>query len=71
MSRLATEASAIQGASGVRFGKPINVTVIQVYAPTTGADDEEIEDFYVSLQQLVDATPKKIPLSSWAIGTPK
>ncbi|CAF5074997.1 unnamed protein product, partial [Rotaria magnacalcarata] len=39
--------------------KPINVTVIQVYAPTTGADDEEIEDFYVSLQQLVDATPKK------------
>ncbi|CAF4028154.1 unnamed protein product [Rotaria magnacalcarata] len=51
--------------------KPINVTVIQVYAPTTGADDEEIEDFYVSLQQLVDATPKKIPLSSWAIGTPK
>ncbi|CAF1998081.1 unnamed protein product [Rotaria magnacalcarata] len=53
------------------LGKPINVTVIQVYAPTTGADDEEIEDFYVSLQQLVDATPKKIPLSSWAIGTPK
>ncbi|CAF3729507.1 unnamed protein product [Rotaria socialis] len=41
------------------LGKPINVTVIQVYAPTTGADDEEIEDFYVSLQQLVDATPKK------------
>ncbi|CAF1318651.1 unnamed protein product, partial [Rotaria magnacalcarata] len=39
--------------------KPINVTVIQVYAPTTGAADEEIEDFYVSLQQLVDATPKK------------
>ncbi|CAF4779204.1 unnamed protein product, partial [Rotaria socialis] len=39
--------------------KPINVTVIQVYAPTTVADDEEIEDFYVSLQQLVDATPKK------------
>ncbi|CAM4847582.1 unnamed protein product, partial [Rotaria magnacalcarata] len=39
--------------------KPINVTVIQVYAPTTGADDEEIEDFYVSLQQLVDAIPKK------------
>ncbi|CAM4881326.1 unnamed protein product [Rotaria socialis] len=41
------------------LGKPINVTVIQVYAPTTVADDEEIEDFYVSLQQLVDATPKK------------
>ncbi|CAM2723797.1 unnamed protein product [Rotaria socialis] len=41
------------------LGKPINVTVIQVYAPTTGADDEEIEDFYVSLQQLVDTTPKK------------
>ncbi|CAF1350439.1 unnamed protein product [Rotaria magnacalcarata] len=41
------------------LGKPINVTVIQVYAPTTGADDEEIEDFYVSLQQLVDAIPKK------------
>ncbi|CAF4859739.1 unnamed protein product [Rotaria socialis] len=51
-------------------GKPINVTVIQVYAPTTGADDEEIEDFYVSLQQLVDATPKKDTLSSWTIGTP-
>ncbi|CAF1579169.1 unnamed protein product [Rotaria magnacalcarata] len=41
------------------LGKPINVTVIQVYAPTVGADDEEIEDFYVSLQQLVDAIPKK------------
>ncbi|CAF0977788.1 unnamed protein product [Rotaria magnacalcarata] len=41
------------------LGKSINVTVIQVYAPTTGADDEEIENFYVSLQQLVDAIPKK------------
>lgn len=40
-------------------GKPINVTVIQVYAPTTNAEEAEIEDFYANLQQFLDETPKK------------
>ena len=41
----------------IRFqGKPINITVIQVYALTT---DAEIEQFYADLQQLLDAAPKK------------
>ena len=42
----------------VRFqGKPFNITVIQVYAPTSNA--EEAEQFYEDLQDLLDLTPKK------------
>ncbi|KAA3669964.1 uncharacterized protein DEA37_0012425 [Paragonimus westermani] len=41
------------------LGKPINITVIQVYAPTTDAEDSEIDDFYSNLQQFVEETPKK------------
>ena len=40
-------------------GAPINVTVIQVYAPTTDASQEEIEEFYASLQDLYKKIPKK------------
>ena len=44
----------------IRFqGKPINITVIQVYAPTTDAKENEMEQFYADLQQLLDAAPKK------------
>ena len=38
-------------------GKPINITVIQVYAPATNA--EEAERFYDDLQDLLELTPKK------------
>ena len=40
-------------------GNPINVTVIQAYAPTINADETEIKDFYANLQQFTDAAPKK------------
>ena len=44
----------------VRFqGKPFNVTVIQVYAPTSNAEEAEIELFYEDLKDLLELTPKK------------
>ena len=44
----------------VRFqGKPFNITVIQVYAPTSNAKEVEIERFYEDLQDLLELTPKK------------
>ena len=44
----------------VRFqGKPLNITVIQVYAPTSNAEDAEVEQFYKDLQDLLELTPKK------------
>ena len=44
----------------VRFqGKPFNITVIQVYAPTGNAEEAEVERFYEHLQDLLDLTLKK------------
>ena len=44
----------------VRFkGKPFNITVIQVYAPTSNAEEAEVEWFYEDLQDLSELTPKK------------
>ena len=44
----------------VRFqGKPFNITVIQVYAPTSNAEEVEVEWFYEDLQDLLELTPKK------------
>ena len=44
----------------VRFqGKPFNITVIQVYAPTSNAEEAEVEWFYEHLQDLLELTPKK------------
>ena len=40
-------------------GKPFNITVIQVYAPTTNAKEAEVEQFYEDLQDLLELTPKK------------
>ena len=40
-------------------GKPFNITVIQVYAPTTNAEEAETERFYEDLQGLLKLTPKK------------
>ena len=44
----------------VRFqGKPFNITVIQVYAPTSNAEAAEVERFYEDLQGLLKLTPPK------------
>ena len=40
-------------------GKPFNITVIQVYAPTSNAGEAEVEQFYEDLQDLLELTPKK------------
>ena len=40
-------------------GKPFNITVIQVYAPTSNAEETEVEWFYEDLQDLSELTPKK------------
>ena len=40
-------------------GKPFNITVIQVYAPTTNAKEAEVEWFYEDLQDLLELTPIK------------
>ena len=40
-------------------GKPFNVMVIQVYAPTGNAEKAEVEWFYEDLQDLLELTPKK------------
>ena len=39
----------------IRFqGRPFNITVIQVYAPTRNAEEAEVEQFYADLQDLLD-----------------
>ena len=43
-------------------GKPFNITVIQVYAPTSNAEEAEVERFYEDLQDLLELTPKKYVL---------
>ena len=45
--------------NSVRFqGKPFNITVIQAYAPTSNAEEAEVEQFYEDLQDLLELTPK-------------
>ena len=39
--------------------KPFNITVIQIYAPTSNAKEAEVEQFYEDLQVLLQLTPKK------------
>ena len=47
----------------VRFqGKPFNITVIQVYAPTSNTEEAEVEQFYEDLQDLLELTLKKYVL---------
>ena len=44
----------------VRFqGKPFNITIIQVYAPTSNTEEAEVERFYEDLQDLLELTPKQ------------
>ena len=49
-------------------GKAINITVIQVYAPATDAEEAEVDGFYEDLQDLLELTPKKdalFPTGDW------
>ena len=47
----------------IRFqGKPFNITVIQIYVPTSNAEEAEVERFYEDLQGLLELTPKKYVL---------
>ena len=51
---------AISKTNSVCFqGKPFNITVIQAYAPTSNAEEAEVEQFYEDLQDLLELTPKK------------
>ena len=49
--------------SGCFQGKPFNITGIQVYAPTSNAEEAEVEQFYEDLQDLLELTRKKISFS--------
>ena len=40
-------------------GKPFNIMVIQVYAPTSNAEEADVEQFYEDLRDLLELTPKK------------
>ena len=40
-------------------GKPFNITVIQAYAPSSNAEEAEVERFYEDLQDLLELTPKR------------
>ena len=48
----------------VRFqGKPFNITIFQVYDPTSNAEEAEVERFYEDLQDLLELTPRKMSFS--------
>ena len=44
-------------------GKPLSITAIQVYAPTSNAEEAKVEQFYEDLQDLLELTPKEGVLS--------
>ena len=45
-------------------GKPFNITVIQVYGPTSNAEEAEVDPLYEELQDLLELTPKKMSFAS-------
>ena len=49
-------------------GKPLNIMVIQVYAPTNNAEEAEVERFYEDLQDLLELRPKKVSFSLLGTG---
>ena len=44
-------------------GKPFNITVIQVYAPTSNAEEAKLVQFYEDVQDLLELTPQKMSFS--------
>ena len=56
----------------VRFqGKSFDITVIQVYAPTTDAKEAEVDQFYEDLEDILKQAPKKMFYSSLGFGMQK
>ena len=53
------------------WGKPFDITVIQVYALTSNAEEAEVEWFYEDLQDLLELTPKKDVLFIMGTGMQK
>ena len=51
-------------------GKPFNIMVIQVYAPTVDAEEADVDQFYKDLEDILELTPKKM-YSSLGIGMQK
>ena len=55
--------------SSVHFqGKPLNITVIQVCAPTSNAEEPEVEQFCEDLQDILELTPKKKKKNDFIMG---
>ena len=54
-----TESDRLKRLSSSSSSKPFNITVIQVYAPTTNAEEAEVEQFSEDLQDLLELTPQK------------
>ena len=52
-------------------GKPFNITVIQVYVPTSNAEEAEVERFYEDLKDLLNEHPKKMSFSLQGPGMQK
>ena len=52
-------------------GKPFNITIIQVYAPTSNAEEAEVEQYYEDLQYLLELYPKNMFSSLWGTGMQK
>ena len=52
-------------------GKPFNITAIQVYAPTSNAEEAEAERFYEDLQDLLELTRKMLSFSLYRTGMQK
>ena len=52
-------------------GKPFNITVIQVYAPTSNTEEAEVEQSYEDLQDLLELTPQKMSFSLYGTGMQK
>ena len=50
------------------LGKPFSITVIQVYAPTSNAEEAEVEWFYEDLQDIIELTPQKMSFSLYKTG---
>ena len=48
-------------------GKPFSITVIQVYVPTSKAEEAEVEQFYEDLKDLLELTPKKKKKKSFSL----
>ena len=44
-------------------GKPFNITIIQVFAPTSNTEEAEVERFYENLQDILELTPQKMSFS--------